>query len=87
MTVATLIDGLTPLPEPNAAATASILRHRFPDAVVWFGCFTRTWWAMVPVANRERLFEGADPDEITRAIITGLTAATPDSHQSAARPR
>jgi hypothetical protein len=87
MTAATLIDGLTPPPEPNAAATASILRNRFPQAVVWFGCFTRTWWAMVPVANRERLFEGASPDEITGAIITGLTAATADLDQSGAGPR
>jgi hypothetical protein len=74
MTATTLIDGLTPPTAPNAATTASILRHRFPDAVIWFGCFTRRWWAMVPVADRLRLFEGAGPDEITGAIITGLVA-------------
>ncbi len=73
MTATTLIDGLTPWAEPNAEATAAALRRRFPGAVVWFGRFTRHWWAVVPVADRFRLFEGASPDEITAAIITGLT--------------
>jgi hypothetical protein len=86
MTAATLIDGLTPPPEPNAAVTTTILRHRFPDAVVWFGCFTRTWWAVVPVANQERLFEGAGPEELTGAIVADLTVATGEPDQAAAKP-
>jgi hypothetical protein len=72
MTAPTLIDGLAPRVEPEVAATTSVLARRFPGAVVWYGAYTRRWWAMVRVADRMQLFEGAGPDEITGAIINRL---------------
>ena len=51
---------------------ALIIQNRFPGTVVWFGCYTRRWWAMAGITGRAQLFEGADPDEITGAIINSL---------------
>ncbi|GAA0363812.1 hypothetical protein NE235_16535 [Actinoallomurus spadix] len=46
-----------------------MLRRRFPDTVLWFGPYTRHWWAMLPVRGRWCLVEAADPDELTGAVI------------------
>jgi hypothetical protein len=72
MTAPTLIDGLMPPAEPGAVMTALIIQNRFPGTVVWFGCYTRRWWAMAGMPGRAQLFEGADSDEITGAIINSL---------------
>lgn len=69
MTAPTLIDGLAPPVGSQAAMTASILGRRFPSAVVWFGTYTRRWWALVCAGGRWRLVEGVQPDDLTRAII------------------
>jgi hypothetical protein len=72
MIATTLIDGLTPPVGGDVASTASLLRRRFPWAVVWFGASTRHWWAMVRTDGWWRLVEAAGPEELTRAIINAL---------------
>lgn len=72
MIATTLIDGLTPPVGSDVASTASLLRRRFPSAVVWFGAFTRRWWAMVRAGGGWRLVEAAGPEELTRTIINVL---------------
>ncbi|GAB3958037.1 hypothetical protein GCM10029978_001990 [Actinoallomurus acanthiterrae] len=69
MTAPTLVDGLTPPIGSQAAVTASMLKRRFPSAMVWFGTFTRRWWALVWASGRWQLIEGAGPEELTGAII------------------
>jgi hypothetical protein len=76
MTAPTLIDGLTPPVAPDVASIASMLARRFPGAVVWFGAYTRRWWAMACLGGQLRFFEAASPDELTRAIINGHSLAT-----------
>ncbi|MEV5747154.1 hypothetical protein AB0L00_04995 [Actinoallomurus sp. NPDC052308] len=73
MTAATLVDGLTPPVGGDIIATTSILRRRFPSAVVWFGPFTRRWWAMVRAGDRWCLVDAPDPDELTGSIIRVLS--------------
>lgn len=53
----------------DVTATVSLLRRRFPFAVVWFGPFTRRWWAMVRRSGRWSLIEAPGPEELTWAII------------------
>lgn len=72
MTAATLVDGLTPPISGDVLATASTLGRRFPFAVIWFGAFTRRWWAMVRTGGRWRLVDAQGPEELTRAIIYAL---------------
>src|SRR4051812_4981252 len=55
MTAPTLIDGLTPPVGNDVAATALVLARRFPGALVWFGTYSRRWWAMVWAGGRYRL--------------------------------
>jgi hypothetical protein len=69
MTASTLIDGLIPPVRTDTASIRSILAERFPGAVIWFGRFTRRWWALVWAGGRWRLVEGAQPEDLTRAII------------------
>ncbi|MCO5968522.1 hypothetical protein [Actinoallomurus soli] len=55
-----------------------MISRRFPGLVFWFGRFTRSWWALVPVPVGWRLVEAADADDLTRAVLeaqTGLRAA------------
>jgi hypothetical protein len=53
---------VTPL-EPAAAVAA--LRRRFPGTQIWFGNFTRRYWA---IFAGEQLIEATDPDELGRML-------------------
>ncbi|GAA0333007.1 hypothetical protein NE235_13325 [Actinoallomurus spadix] len=69
MTAPTLVDGLTPPVGTEVASAASMLGRRFPSAVMWFGAFTRRWWALVWAGGRWQLIDAAGPEELTGAII------------------
>ncbi|MDL4777590.1 hypothetical protein [Actinomadura xylanilytica] len=58
-----------PTPPPGRGVTPEVFRRRFPGIVVWFGLYTRQWWAVVRVGQQWRLVEGPGLDELTGAIM------------------
>lgn len=52
-------------PVPIRRAEARRIEARY-GAVVWFGYFTRRWWALV---DRQYLVHGATPDMLGDAIM------------------
>ncbi|GAB3989628.1 hypothetical protein GCM10029978_115250 [Actinoallomurus acanthiterrae] len=52
-----------------SADAMMVLRRRFPGTLIWFGPYTKSWWALMPPPVGWRLIEAADPEELTRAII------------------
>ncbi len=58
--------------------------REFPGALTaWYGQFTKTWWALVPV-NRGplRLVEAHSPKELREAIANAATWPWPRAHWS-----
>ncbi|MCO5997532.1 hypothetical protein [Actinoallomurus rhizosphaericola] len=47
----------------------AVLSRRVPGTPIWFGAYTRSWWALIPPPVGWRLIEALDPEELTRAII------------------
>jgi hypothetical protein len=56
----------------NQAMALHLLRRRFPGTPVWFGSFTRRWWAL----EGDRLIEAATAEELGR-VLDGLRALRP----------
>jgi hypothetical protein len=56
-------------PPANVQIVQRVLARRFPGVLVWFGPYTRRWWAMVSPPRQPRLLEASDPDELTRLLI------------------
>jgi hypothetical protein len=54
-----------------------VLRRRFPGTPIWFGPYTRSWWAALPPPVGWRLIEALDPEELTRAIIHAASRPWP----------
>ncbi|WP_433465686.1 hypothetical protein [Spirillospora sp. CA-128828] len=52
-------------PEPIRAVEARRICDQY-GAVVWFGYFTRRWWALV---DQHALVQGATPDRLGQAIM------------------
>lgn len=75
--------------DPRVLAEAD-LRHRCPDALVWFGHATRRWWAAVESApGRWHLVEADRPEDLRRLIDATratLSRSAPVPPQGA-RPR
>lgn len=72
-------------PDPTGPIRADqviVLRRRFPGLVFWYGLRTRSWWAMVRVAQGWRLVEAMDADELTHAVLTAATWPYPPAWQS-----
>ncbi|RKS79267.1 hypothetical protein BZB76_0719 [Actinomadura pelletieri DSM 43383] len=53
-------------PIPVRVAEARRIQARYGATTVWFGYFTREWWALV---DKARLVEGATPDRLGEAIM------------------
>ena len=62
-------------------APADLVRS-FPGLLVWYGVFTRSWWAYVP-GRPSRLVEAADLPGLARALAR---AAAPPVTARAPRP-
>ncbi|GAB3987682.1 hypothetical protein GCM10029978_107430 [Actinoallomurus acanthiterrae] len=81
----------THLPGGPAGTTRAdpviVLRRRFPGLVFWFGIRTRSWWAMVRVAQGWRLVEAMDADELTRAVLAAATWPYPPAWRPALTPK
>ncbi|MEV4000980.1 hypothetical protein [Actinomadura sp. NPDC049753] len=52
-------------PAPIRALEARRIQASYGATSVWFGRFTRRWWALLPEA---RLVEASTPDQLGRAI-------------------
>ncbi|MEV3923269.1 hypothetical protein [Actinomadura coerulea] len=53
-------------PVPIRALEARRIEARYGATAVWFGYFTRHWWALVDLAW---LVEGKTPDRLGEAIV------------------
>ncbi|RKS76500.1 hypothetical protein BZB76_1856 [Actinomadura pelletieri DSM 43383] len=60
-------------PVPIRVAEARRIQARYGARTVWFGYFTREWWALVDDA---RLVEGATPDRLGEAIMAARRRAS-----------
>lgn len=52
-------------PVPIRVMEARRVQAQYGGVTVWFGYFTRSWWALLPEA---RLVEGRTPDRLGQAI-------------------
>lgn len=65
---------------PDTDVDAAGLAHRFPGSQVWFGAFTRRWWALAKDAHGVwRLLEAASPYGLSHL----LESARPTAAKSA----
>lgn len=56
----------------NGSHTEDVVRRlarAFPGTVVWFGYYTRRWWAVAWLAGDWRLIEAPTPDGLVHALI------------------
>jgi hypothetical protein len=52
------------------------LARHYPGVMVWYGIYTKSWWAYVP-HDRGFLIEANDPRHLARKLAT-MTAMGPD---------
>lgn len=54
---------------PSIEDAVGRLARAFPGAVIWFGYYTRHWWAVAWLCGDWRLIEAATPDGLVHALI------------------
>ncbi|WP_339155351.1 hypothetical protein [Actinomadura luteofluorescens] len=58
-------------PVPIRVMEARRIQDHYGGTAVWFGYFTRSWWALLPEA---RLVEGTTPERLGAAIAAASGA-------------
>lgn len=59
--------GVGPINGSGTSPGPTDLKERFPGVVTWYGVFTGSWWAYLPIGSG-RLIEAVCPEDLTNTL-------------------